>query len=117
MVCTVQPLFNYYSIPIHRSLFLNSTSLPPMTSVYMYVLTTRASPGIKDKFVDELLDVLDCISPNDILVVLGDFDVHVGNWEADSDVWRKCKGDTELRGPTRLGKSCWNYVWSTASPS
>ena len=57
-----------------------------------YAPTAKAPLGVKAKFVVELQDALNRVPPDDILVLLGDFNARVGKREADSDLWREVEG-------------------------
>ena len=52
----------------------------------------KAPLGVKAKFFNDLQDTLDHVPAGDILVVLVDFNAHVGKSEGDSDMWREVRG-------------------------
>ena len=59
-----------------------------MSVVSAYAPTAKAPPGVKERFENKLQDTLDRIPPDDVLIVLGDFNARVGKRETESDVWR-----------------------------
>lgn len=63
-----------------------------MSVVSAYAPTAKAPPGVKERFENELQDTLDRIPPDDVLLVLGDFNARVGKRETESDVWRDVRG-------------------------
>ena len=69
----------------------------------VYAPTDKAPPGVKDKFIEELQDVMDRVPPSDILVVLGDFNARVGMRE-DGDVWRQIRGKHGLASCNEAGE-------------
>ena len=54
--------------------------------------TAKAPPSIKIKFYDNLQDTIEKIPHNDILVMLGDFNVKVGVLDTGNDLWQGVKG-------------------------
>ena len=60
--------------------------------VCAYAPTAKAPPGIKQKFYSDLQDTIDKIPQNDILLMLGDFNVRVGVLELGSNAWRGVLG-------------------------
>ena len=58
-----------------------------LSMVSVYAPTAKAPPGVKDKFIEELQDILDQVPPNDVLVVLGDFNARVGKREEGKDIY------------------------------
>ena len=58
----------------------------------VYAPTTKAPPGIKAKFVADFQRTLDTLPVGDVVVVLGDFNAHVGKWGSEDDVWREVRG-------------------------
>lgn len=54
----------------------------------VYAPTARAPPGVKASFFDDLQDVLDKVSAQDKLVVLGDFNARVGVRKSDDILWQ-----------------------------
>ena len=75
-----------------------------LSVVSVYVPTAKAPPGVKDKFIEELQDVLDRVPPSDILVVLGDFNARVGKREEGRDVWRQTGGKHGLGSCNEAGE-------------
>ena len=75
-----------------------------MSVVSMYAPTTKASPGVKAKFTDELQDTLDHVPADDILIVLGDFNACVGKSEGNRDVWREVRGRHGIRRGDEAGE-------------
>ena len=63
-----------------------------MSVVSAYAPIAKAPPGVKERFENELQDTLDHIPPDDVLLVLGDFNARVGKRETESDVWRDVRG-------------------------
>ena len=63
-----------------------------MSVVSAYAPTAKAPPGVKERFENKLQDTLDRIPPDDVLIVLGDFNARVGKRETESDVWRDVRG-------------------------
>ena len=59
-----------------------------MTVVSAYAPTAKAPPNVKDKFFEELQDTLDGVPTDDILILLGDFNVRVGRRVESNDVWK-----------------------------
>ena len=53
-------------------------------SVYNYAPTFRASVSDKESFFHDLQLVIDGVASDDILVVMGDWNVHVGSIGGDS---------------------------------
>ena len=54
--------------------------------VSVYAPTAKAPPTIMQKFMDDLQDTVDKISPSDVLLLLGDFNARVGSGRGD-DLW------------------------------
>ena len=44
------------------------------------------------KFVDDLPGTLDLLPSDDIVMVLGDFNAHIGKRETEDNVWREVRG-------------------------
>ena len=65
-----------------------------MTVVSAYAPTAKAPPNVKDKFFEELQDTLDGVPTDDILILLGDFNVRVGRRVESNDV---CAWETRHR--------------------
>ena len=63
----------------------------------LYGPTTKAPLGVKAGFIDDLQSTWDSLPAGDIVLVLGDFNAHVGKRESGDDVWR------EVRGPHGIG--------------
>ena len=58
----------------------------------MYVPSHRASQEDKGQFFDDLQDVVDGISVNDLLLIVGDFNARVGCGER-GDSWDRVLGN------------------------
>ena len=57
-----------------------------------YAPTTKASRGIKQKFYSEVQDTVAKVPDFDMLMMLGDFNVHVGTLDPTSDEWQRALG-------------------------
>ena len=68
-----------------------------MSLISAYAPTAKVPPGIRAKFVDDLQGALGSLPSDDIVIVLGDFNAHVGKRETENDVWK------EVRGLHRIG--------------
>ena len=66
-----------------------NTITGPVTLVSVYAPTLTSTPEMKDKFYENLSSVINSISRNDQLILLGDFNARVG---ADHDSWPSCLG-------------------------
>ena len=51
--------------------------------ISVYAPTAKAPPTVMQKFMDDLQDTVDKISPLDVLILLGDFNARVGRREDD----------------------------------
>ena len=54
--------------------------------ISVYAPTAKAPPNVMQKFMDDLQDTVDKISPLDVLILLGDFNARVGRRE-DDHLW------------------------------
>ena len=59
---------------------------------FSYICISRAPPGIKSKFMEELQDVLDKVPSSDLLLLLGDFNARVGCSDTNGELWRGIRG-------------------------
>ena len=59
--------------------------------VSVYAPTHRASQEDKDQFFDDLQGVMDCISSDDLLLIVGDFNARVGGGKR-GDSWVGVRG-------------------------
>ena len=80
-----------------------------------YAPTTRATPGVKQKFYAELQDTIDKVPTNDILILLGDFNARVGVLD-HNDLWSGVLGryglsEQNIAGEELLG-FCASNVFS-----
>ena len=48
------------------------------TVISVYAPIAKASPQVKHWFVEHLQDIVDKVPASDVLVLLGDFNTHVG---------------------------------------
>ena len=58
----------------------------------VYAPTAKAPPGIKAKFVADFQRTLDALPVGDVVLLLGDFNAHVGKRSSEDDVWREVRG-------------------------
>ena len=52
----------------------------------VYALTAKAPPGIKAKFVADFQSTLDALPVGDVMLLLGDFNAHVGKRSSEDDI-------------------------------
>ena len=52
----------------------------------LYAPTTTAPPSVKASFFEQLQDYLDSVPQDDTLLILGDFNAHVGVCD-DDEMW------------------------------
>ena len=62
----------------------------------VYAPTAKAPPGIKEKFVVDFQRTLDSLPVGDVVLLLGDFNAHVGKWSSEDEVWREVRGSHGL---------------------
>ena len=58
----------------------------------VYAPTAKAPPGIKAKFAADFQRTLDALPVGDVVLLLGDFNAHVGKRSSEDDVWREVRG-------------------------
>ena len=49
---------------------------------------------MRQHFSDDLQSTVDKIPASDVMIILGDFNLHVGHREAGSDLWQGTFGDS-----------------------
>ena len=62
----------------------------------VYAPTAKAPPGIKAKFVADFKRTRDTPPVGDVVLLLGDFNAHVGKRSSEDDVWREVRGLHDL---------------------
>ena len=60
--------------------------------VSVYAPTQRARQEDKDKFYEDLQCVVDGVSAEDVLLIVGDFNARVGSGKTDLDEWDGVRG-------------------------
>ena len=58
----------------------------------VYAPTHRASQADKDKFYADVQSVVDGVSPEDVLLIMGDFNARVGSGQVGGDEWDGVRG-------------------------
>ena len=58
----------------------------------VYAPTAKAPPGIKAKFAADFQRTLDTLPVGDVVLLLGDFNAHVGKLSSEDDDWREVRG-------------------------
>ena len=66
-----------------------------VTVISAYAPTAKASPHVKQQFVGDLQNTVDKVPVSNVLVLLGDFNAHVGRRDPGSDLWQEA---LELHG-------------------
>ena len=95
----------------------------------VYAPTAKAPPATKQKFMEDLQDVVNEIPTSDVMLFLGNLNARVGSAIGSNDVWRgvrgrdgvgrcnqageECVGDMVSVGVIRLARSCWSSAVST----
>ena len=80
-----------------------------MSVVCMYAPTVCA-PGVMMKcFYDDLQDLLSGIPPNDLLLMLGDLNAHVGVRDISSELWSDVLGCFGIDDRNQAGEDLLNF--------
>ena len=58
----------------------------------VYAPTAKDPPGIKANFVADFQCSLDTLPVGDVVLLLGEFNAHVGKRSSEDDVWREVRG-------------------------
>ena len=73
-----------------------------LSVICAYASTARAPPGVGSQFLSDLQNTLDKISPNVVLVILGDFNASLGVLKLGHNMWH---GMLEKHGPDKRNKA------------
>ena len=79
----------------------------------VYAPTAKAPPGIKAKFVADFQRTLDALPVGDVVLLLGDFNAHVGNNAQKMMSGGRLEVYMVLVPVMRLVNSSWSYVLLT----
>ena len=75
-----------------------------MMVVSVHASTAKAPPGVKQKFADELQDVLGTVPHSDFLILLGDFNAWVGKRDTENSIWSGVIGNLIIDNVNEAGE-------------
>ena len=77
----------WISVGQRRAGGLRETKSTYISILSVYAPTAKAPPATKQKFVEDLQDVVNEISTSDVMLLLGDLNARVGSAIGSNDVW------------------------------